>query len=62
MSGFITNDNVYYVNTKKKTITGGILGDNICQYEHLSALIGNNAYIQLGKNNTIMTGIVTAYI
>ena len=62
MSGFCTKNSVYYVDTTKKTITGGIFGSYPCRYECLSAMIGTCAIIELGKGKVVKTSTITAYI
>lgn len=62
MSGFTTNNSVYKVDTKNRTISGGIFGNNWYEYSRATILVGTEARIELLNGQIIQTSTVVAYI
>ncbi|WP_071177696.1 hypothetical protein [Butyrivibrio hungatei] len=62
MMGFKTKNSMYYLNSNKKEITGGVLGDGWYPFEDATILIGTSADILLADGRKITTSTVESYL
>ena len=53
---------LYVINTEKKTVTGGVFGSNVIEYEKLqSSEKGNPLIILMADGTTLKTSPIVSY-
>ena len=62
MSGFRTKNSTYYIDSARRIVTGGFLGNEECVYTNAVAIIGSRAQISLADGREIITSTVLSYI
>ena len=62
MIGFETTNSRYYINGRRKTISGGIFGEKAMRYKDIKCIVGLPAVIRLEDGQEYKTSEVQKYL